>query len=110
MVNKRVFSHYTKDAALLLGQLIKAGRFEKKMTAKDLASRAGISRGTIQKIEQGHLSCELGLVFEVAMIVGVRLFETNKTSISHLLDITTNKITLLPQRVRHTHEDLDDNF
>ncbi len=80
------------------------------MTTKDLALRAGISRGTLQKIEQGYLTCEIGLVFEVAMIVGVQLFETNAESIAQALGHTKSKMALMPLRIRQMEKDLDDNF
>ena len=49
------------------------------MTEEDLAGRAGISRRTLQKIERGDLKCEIGLVFEDANIVGVKLFPESVT-------------------------------
>lgn len=67
----RTYSRYSTEAALLLGRLIRLGRKERKMTVQEIAERAGISRGTVQRIEAGNLKCEIGLIFEVATIVGV---------------------------------------
>ena len=61
----RTYLRQTRDAAEMLGKLIRLGRKERKMTEEDLSGRAGISRRTLQKIERGDLKCEIGLVFEV---------------------------------------------
>jgi transcriptional regulator with XRE-family HTH domain len=70
---KRTYSHYTREASILLGELIRIARKESHLTAQELADRAGISRGLLQRIEKGDLKCEIGVVFEVATIVGVKL-------------------------------------
>ena len=68
----RPYSRYSRDAALLLGQLIRRARLERKITTTELAERAGLSRGLVQRIEQGDPGCAIGAVFEAAAIVGVR--------------------------------------
>lgn len=97
----RTYLHQTRDASELLGKLIRLGRKERKMTEEDLAGRAGISRRTLQKIERGDLKCEIGLVFEVANLVGVKLFsdEENSNRYSYRRHID-DKLALLPKRVR----------
>lgn len=67
---KRTYSRYSRDATALLGGLIREARKERRLTAQELADRAGISRGLLQRIEKGDLKCEIGAVFEVASIVG----------------------------------------
>ena len=57
--------------------MIREARNERKFTAQELADRAGISRGLLQRIEKGNLKCEIGAVFEVATIVGIKLFEAD---------------------------------
>ena len=47
------------------------------MTAQDLADRAGISRGLLQRIEKGNLKCQIGAVFEAATLVGIKLFDAD---------------------------------
>ena len=110
MNKKRVYSHHCQEAAQLLGHLIQAARKEKQMTTIELAERTGISRGTLHKIEQGSLTCELGIVFEVAMIVGVQLFDMEPNSLQAAATRTQNQLTLLPQRVRRTRGDFYDDF
>ncbi|MBT0652503.1 helix-turn-helix transcriptional regulator [Geomobilimonas luticola] len=79
----RTYLRQTRDAAELLGKLIRLGRKERKMTEEELSGRAGISRRTLQKIERGDPMCEIDLVFEVANIVGVRLFNDDESSIRY---------------------------
>ena len=109
-INRRIHSNYCQDAATLLGQLIQSARKEKKMTAANLADRAGISRGTLSKIEHGNLACELGSVFEVAAIVGVSLFDMDATGVSLEVGRMRSKLNLLPKRVHIATEVFDDNF
>ena len=45
------------------------------MTAADLASRAGISRTMLRRIGRGNPGRSIGVVFEVATIGGLSLFD-----------------------------------
>ena len=58
----------TIEALTLLADAIKVARREKGMRTQELAERAGISRGLLQRIEQGDAGCSIGAVFEVATI------------------------------------------
>ena len=109
-IRQRTYSRATREATELLGKLIRLGRKERKMTENELAGRAGISRATLQKIEHGDLKCEIGLFFEVATLVGVKLFgaEDFSTVPMHLARIN-DKLALLPQSVR-TSVKVDDDF
>jgi DNA-binding XRE family transcriptional regulator len=105
----RTYLRQTREAAELLGKLIRLGRKERKMTEEDLAGRAGISRRTLQKIERGNLKCEIGLVFEVANLVGVSLFgDEGNANISRNISRVEDKLALLPQLVRSTVKVNDD--
>ena len=77
---QRPLSPYAADAVALLGQLIRKARIERKLKAVDVTDRAGISRGLLRRIETGDPGCAIGAVFEVATIVGVRLFDTDQSS------------------------------
>ena len=55
----RPFSRYSHDAVALLGQLVRRSRIERKITVAELAERAGLSRGLVQRIE-ATLSGALG--------------------------------------------------
>lgn len=59
----------------MLGKQIRLGRKQRRWSEHELAERAGIARATLQKIEKGDPGCAIGLVFEVATLVGVTLFD-----------------------------------
>jgi transcriptional regulator with XRE-family HTH domain len=106
----RTYSRYSRDAALLLGALIREARNQQRLTAKELADRAGISRGLLQRIEKGNLKCEIGAVFEAAAIVGVRLFDADESSLKRYLGQTQEKLALLPKSVRRKSKAVRDDF
>ncbi len=106
----RTYSKYSQDAVLLLGKQIKLGRKLRKWAEQNLADRAGISRATLQKIENGEMGCAIGLVFEVATLVGVNLFEQDKLPLSRHIVQTSDKIALLPKRIQRKTKAVHDNF
>ena len=106
----RTYSRYSRDATALLGGLIREARIERKLTAQEVADRAGISRGLLQRIEKGDLKCEIGAVFEVATIVGIKLFDAEETTLSRHLHQTRDKLTLLPKSVRKKSRPVRDDF
>lgn len=110
MANKRTYSKYAIEATTLLGEQIKLERKQRKWNEKNLAERAGISRATLQKIESGNMSCSIGLVFEVATLVGVNLFEQDKLPLSRHLEQTRDKIALLPKRIKVKTKTVHDDF
>ena len=110
MAKQRTYSKYAKEAALLLGQQIKLGRKERQWSEHNLAERAGISRATLQKIESGEMSPSIGLVFEVATLVGVPLFEQDSRAIATSIELTQSKIALLPKRIRNKSKAVADDF
>jgi DNA-binding XRE family transcriptional regulator len=81
------------------------------MSEDDLAGRAGIARRTLQRIERGDPKCAIGLFFELAVLVGVRLFEIDdRTTVATHLDRVNNKLAVLPQRIRSSALKVDDDF
>lgn len=110
MAKQRTYSKYAQHAVILLGEQIKLGRKQRKWTEHNLADRAGISRATLQKIENGEMSCAIGLVFEVATLVGVNLFEQDKLPLSKHIEQTRDKIALLPKRIQVKAKAVDDEF
>jgi transcriptional regulator with XRE-family HTH domain len=103
-------SPYAADAVALLGQLIRKARIERKLKAVEVADRAGISRGLLRRIETGDSGCTIGAVFEVAAIVGVRLFDTDQTSLSKAVETNREIMALLPKSVRNPRVEVDDDF
>ena len=110
MSTSKAYSQYSRRAARFLGKLISASRKEKKMTAQELAERAGISRTTLRKIETGDMTCAIGIVFEVAALVGVRLFAPDSGELFMLEERFEDKIALLPKAIRKSKKEVDDAF
>ena len=106
----RAWSSYCRNAVALLGGMIRAARKERKMTARDVADRAGISRGLLQRIESGNPKCEIGVAFEVATIVGVRLFDADENAMARHLNQTREKLALLPKSIRKKPGIVRDDF
>lgn len=106
----RTYSSYTLEASGLMGKLIRLGRTERKLTAQDLADRAGISRGLLQRIEKGDPKCEMGAVFEVAALVGVKLFDADSNALTSHIERIEDKLALLPKAVQKRRKAIDDDF
>jgi transcriptional regulator with XRE-family HTH domain len=106
----RSYSRYSRDAAILLGQLIRRARIERRITVEELAERAGLSRGLIHRIEKGDPGCAIGSVFEAAAVVGVRLFDSDQTAVSQHVSGSSAALTLLPQAVRRSAKSVKDDF
>ena len=100
MPKSHVYSKTTRQAAGLIGRLIKLARKQRGWPETELANRAGIARSTIQRIEQGDLSVSLGLVFEAANLVGIKLFDAGQDDLRRNLQETDERLMLLP---KHTH-------
>lgn len=106
----RPCSQYSLDALQLLGQLVREGRLAKALTTTDLATRAGVSRALLQRIEKGDPSCSIGAVFETAAICGVVLFESSERQLAVTLARHSEKMALLPKSVRTGKRELNDDF
>ena len=106
----RSYSRYAHDATALLGVMIRSARIERKFTISDVAERAGISRGLVHRIENGEMGTSIGAAFEVCAIVGLRLFETERTTLTRRLTSERDKLTLLPQSVRTGAMKVKDDF
>ena len=106
----RAYSRYSMEALALLGQMIRAGRIDRKITEKELASRMGISRALLQRIEKGNPSCAIGPVFEAAAITGVPLFETDRERLGAHRAVTGEMLRLLPKTVRRSKRAIKDDF
>ena len=110
MARNRSYSRVTRQALTMLGKLIRVGRAERGLTAQELADRAGISRTTLSSIENGAPGPEIGIVFEVASIVGLRLFDYDERALQLHSARLDDKLTLLPKSVRRTKKEVDDDF
>ena len=110
MTKPRTWSRHARQAAILLGSRIKLERKQRQWSEQELAERAGISRTTLKKIEQGELGCAVGLVFEAAVLVGIPLFESEGLSLSGQIQEAQNKTALLPRKVKGAQKEVFDDF
>ena len=106
----QTYSHYNRNALALLGGLIRSARKEHSFTEREIAVRAGISRGLLQRIERGDPKCSIGAAFEVATLVGVQLFDAEPHTLKRYLHQTEDKLTLLPESIRKKSVDIYDDF
>ena len=72
----RPYSSPARAAVRLLGAEIARERKRRRVTAADLAERARISLMTLRKVERGEPSVAIGIVFEVAVLLGIDLLGT----------------------------------
>ncbi|WP_065754395.1 helix-turn-helix transcriptional regulator [Bradyrhizobium paxllaeri] len=107
---QRPISPYAADAVVLLGQLIRKARIERKLKAVDVTDRVGISRGLLRRIETGDPGCTIGVAFEVAALVGVRLFDTDQAALTKAVETNRELMTLLPKSVRSSRVEVADDF
>jgi transcriptional regulator with XRE-family HTH domain len=110
MQRARVYSRYAKEAVQLLGEQIRMARRERRWSQTELAERAGITPGTLIKIERGDPGVRLGTTFEVASLAGVPLFHADRSRLTLDLDRTRARSALLPERVRPRREEVRDEF
>ena len=106
----RSYSRYAREAVEILGLMIRNARVERGLTVADVAERAGVSRGLVQRIEQGEMGSSIGTAFELAAIVGLRLFEAEPTTLTRHLSTERNKLALLPKSVRTRTKKVKDDF
>lgn len=104
------YTKTTLHAVKLMGLEIAQARRERRWTAEELAERAGIGRTTLWKIERGDPSVAVGTVFEVAVLVGVPLFSADSSDLEALVRRRSERLALLPARVRPPTEPVHDDF
>lgn len=106
----RTYSRYSLHALSLLGALLRTARIEKKMGLQGLAERAGISRDLLRRIEKGDPRCEIGVVFELAAILGVPLFEPELGALHRRNREVEDRLMLLPKAVYAQPVEVKDDF
>lgn len=109
---QRVYSRYTLEALRLFAEMIRFERKNLKMTESELAERAGISRSMLQRIEKADPKCEIGVIFEVAVLLGLPLFDAaaDENKLAAYRRQTEDKLRLMPQRIRKQNKDSFDDF
>ncbi len=106
----RTYSRLTKEALALLGKQVQLARKERRMSEHDLAARVGIARSTLQRIEKGDASVEIGLVLEAAALTGVDLFVPDATTLAPQISRIDDKLALMPGSIRKSRRQVDDDF
>lgn len=106
----RNYSPLARDAASLLGEMIHSARIGRKMTAAELAARAGVSRGLVGRVEKGDMGAAIGAAFEMAAVLGVPLFDVDPERVTHRLQEVRTVNALLPKRAFQSTVDVDDDF
>lgn len=104
-------SPVAREAAEILGRMIRAARMERDMTAAELAERARVSRPLVGRVEKGDLKVSIGAVFELASILGVPLFEPDEHRMRERLERERRLGALLRKRANGTGKRrVDDDF
>lgn len=106
----RNYSRTSREAAALLGEMIRAARISRRMSMGELAVRAGVSRGLVARVEAGDMGAAIGAAFEMAAVLGVPLFETEPGLVSKRLVHQREVNALLPKRAFPTSVEVDDDF
>lgn len=111
MANRpRAYSRLTREALVLLGKQIRLARKGRRMSEHDLAARTGIARSTLQRIEKGDPSVEVGLALEAATLAGVDLFAPEATTLAPHIDRINDRLALMPGSIRKARRAVDDDF
>lgn len=97
-------------AAELLGAQVHEARLRRRWSVRELAERAGISTGTLHKVERGDPSVMLGTALDVATLVGVPLYHDDRSRLSEEVLHSRARLALLPRAVRPRTGDLDNEF
>lgn len=104
------YARPTVDAAQVLGAQIARARRARGWTAAELGERVGVSARTISSLEHGAPTVALGTAFEAATLLGVPLFGAEGPELATLARQGRETLALLPSRVYHRREPVDDDF
>jgi transcriptional regulator with XRE-family HTH domain len=96
-------SSRTRKAARTLGEYIATFRKLQNLTAEQVADRAGISRTTLRRLEQGEVTVGLDVLLEVCRVLGILDFVLQgmnpyETALGQSL--AEDQVQQLPKRVR----------
>jgi transcriptional regulator with XRE-family HTH domain len=61
----------TQRRAEALGERLRLARLRRRMSLAELASRVGVTRGTLSRLEHGELSTSLGVLARVLAVLGL---------------------------------------
>jgi transcriptional regulator with XRE-family HTH domain len=110
MRRSHTYSPQTLDAARVLGLRIAEGRRLRRWTQAELSERAGVSKATLRNAERGEPTVAVGVMFELATLVGVHLFGLPPGGLPDLAARERDRLALLPAHVYRRHVGGDDEF
>ena len=99
-----------KNGAQRIGERLTLARKRRRLTVRELASKAGISYDTARAVEAGNLQTGLGAYLAMLWAMGL------ECEIQAFVDPERDdegkqlELTRLPQRVRHCKEQLGGEF
>ncbi len=101
----RTISPWAVDVLAVLGRQISTERRQQRWTQAELAERAGVSIPTVQAVESGAPGTGIGIVFEIAHLLGIPLIAASDDDTRPVVD---TRFALLPKRVDPPKDDDDD--
>lgn len=110
MRRSHTYSPQTLDAAHVLGLRIAEGRRRRRWTQAELCERAGVSKATLRNAERGEPTVAVGVMFELATLVGVELYGLPPGDLRDLAARESDRLALLPAHVYRRQVNVDDNF
>lgn len=90
------------DAVTAVGLEIRNARQGRGWTKAELAERAGITPKTLRTVEEGSPGVAMGIVFEVALLVGLDLLGRPEDAMPALVERGRERLSMAPQRVHRT--------
>ena len=100
----------TLDALRVFGQQLAVARRAQRQTTAEVAERAGISLPTLRKAERGDPGVSIGIMFDIATILGVPLFAATGRRLAELAASGERELALLPSRIDRPRTDVDNDF
>jgi transcriptional regulator with XRE-family HTH domain len=110
MRRPHAYSPEALDAARVLGLRITEGRRQRKWTQAELCERASVSATTLRNAERGEPTVAIGVMFELATLVGVELFGIPAGQLSGLAARERDRLAVLPAHVYPRRVTADDDF
>jgi len=104
------YSPQTLDAARVLGLRIAEGRRRRRWTQAELCERGGVSKATLRNAEHGEPTVAIGVMFELATLVGVELYGLPPGDLRSLAARESDRLALLPAHVHPRQVSADDDF
>ncbi|MCY1308084.1 transcriptional regulator, y4mF family [compost metagenome] len=98
-VPARSYSPAAVDALRVMGSFIQLRRKEYGLTVQKLADKAGVSRGLVHRIERGDPKCEIGVVFEIAVLMEIPMF-IDESQLPILRANFEARLAVLPKRIK----------